>query len=327
MGTLRRGERRSLQEAAAWFTRLRQDAVSEATIDEFFAWRRTPANEAAYAKVEERMRRADRLRNDPELVRMTEEVLRRPSRAAQISVFFKRSAPIALAGAALAAIAVVVVIATRPPTYSTEIGAQQVVRLEDGSIVRLNTDSKVQVRYGKDVRRLVLERGEAFFEVARDERRPFVVEAGEAEIRALGTKFDVRRRAEQTEVTLVEGKVEVAREGRPQAWTLRPHQQIIVNGSEPAPRSVDVAEATSWTTGRLRFSNTPLVSAVEEVNRYSRTKIVLAAGDVASVEVNGAFEAGDTAAFVSAVTELFDLAAEKTPEGVVLRSRASNGKG
>ncbi len=320
MGRLHGGERRALEEAAGWFMRLAQDNVSETTIDGFFAWRAHPANRAAYAEVEARMAQAEQLRNDPELVRMTEAVLRDGRRKRGFGPLGARwIAPFGLAAMALSA-AVVLVLALRPLTYSTEVGAQQIIRLQDGSVVRLNTDSKVQVRYGPRERQLVLERGEAYFEVAHDEARPFLVQAGDARVRALGTKFDVRRAEGGTHVTLVEGRVEVARTGRSGAWTLNPNEQITLQGEAPRPRRADVTQATSWTTGRLRFLETPLASAVDEVNRYSRTKIVLEAGELAQVRINGAFETGDTAAFVSAVTELFGLTADRSAGAIVLRA-------
>lgn len=323
MGTLGRNDDRALEEAAGWFMQLSQSKVTEKAIDEFFDWRAKPGNGAAYAEVERRMRQTDQLRNDPELVQMTEALLRRPDRQAQRRTALRRwAAPIGLVGLAAAAAVLVLSPALRAPTYATEVGAQQVVRLEDGSVVRLNTDSKVQVRYSQGARRLVLERGQAYFEVAHDETRPFVVEAGDARVSALGTKFDVRREVGQTQVTLVEGRVEVARAGQQNTWALRPREQITLDGGEPLPHPANVAQATSWTTGRLSFLDTPLASAVEEVNRYSRTKIVLEAGDIGHVRVNGAFETGDTAAFVSAVTELFDLTAVKSRGAIMLRAGA-----
>jgi transmembrane sensor len=321
MGTLRRDERRALEEAAAWFMRLKQDRVSAEAIDAFFVWRAKPLNGAAYAEVEGRMRQAERLRNDPELVQMTEAVLRRPRRTTQLVEALRRPfAPFAFVSLTLAVAVVALSLALQGPSYSTQVGAQQVVRLDDGSVVRLNTDSKVLVRYGPKVRRLVLQRGEAYFEVARDETRPFVVEAGAARVRALGTKFDVRRMAGQTHVTLLEGRVEVGRGGGSNALTLQPHEQVTVNQDRLNPRPVDVAQVTSWTTGRLRFVDTPLASAVAEVNRYSRMKILLDASEVEQVRINGVFDAGDTNAFVSAVTELFSLTAVRTTRGVVLRA-------
>lgn len=321
MATRRGEDRRSLEEAAAWFTRLRQDSVNEATIEDFFAWRRAPANDAAYIEVEARWRQADRVRNDPELVGLTEAALRRETiwvrlrRALRNPIWHVSVATLAFVGAAA-----LMLMFMRPKSYETDVGAQQIVRLEDGSVLRLNTDSQVDVRFSRSERGLILKRGEAFFEVAHDASRPFIVQAGDAQVRAIGTKFDVRHSDAHTQVTLVEGKVQVARPDRGERWTLTPSQQLVLNGAPGAPKVTDVGLATSWTTGRLQFRQTPLVDAVAEVNRYSRTKIRLDARHVEQVRVNGVFDTGDTEAFVSAVTELFNLKAQTTSNGILLRA-------
>jgi transmembrane sensor len=312
----------SLEEAAGWFTQLKQSPVSEDTIDAFFEWRRAPANEKAYAEVEARWRDADRVRNDPELVARTEAILRRRTVGARLRGRLRSHWPLfGLAAAAIAGAAYVGLTEFGPHIYRTAVGAQQIVQLEDGSLLRLNTDSKVAVRYSRRVRRLTLLRGEAFFEVAHNPARPFVVEAGPARVRAVGTKFDVRRDGRATQVTLVEGQVQVSRPSHAERWTLTPDQQITVDGVATAPEPTLAADATSWTTGRLRFRETPLATAVDEVNRYSRAKIVLDDARVQSVRVNGVFDTGDSRAFLSAVTALFDLEAVPDRGGTILRAR------
>lgn len=325
MGTQQGDDRRVLEEAAAWFTRLKQSSVNEATVEEFFAWRGEPVNAEAYEEVVARWRQADRVRNDPELVALTEAALRKETPQTRWRQFLRRRAlPLSLATLALGGLLVLLVAQFRPPTYETDVGAQQIVRLDDGSVLRLNTDSKVAIHFGRKQRTVRLLRGEGFFEVAHDLSRPFVVEAGATRVRALGTKFDVRRLRAGTQVTLLEGRVQVTRESRPEAWTLKPNQQVTVNGMVTAPQLADAAATSSWTTGRVRFHETPLVAAVAEMNRYSRTKIVLDADHLLDVRVNGMFETGNTQAFLSAVTELFRLEAVTTPDGVVLRSRAGS---
>lgn len=322
MATLRGDDRRTVKEAAAWFTRLKQESVSEQVIDDFLAWRRDPANDAAYAEVEARWRQADRVANDPDLVRLTEAALRKPRFWDALKRRLSRNLlPLGLVAATLAGALVLLVVQLQPRAYETDVGAQQIVRLSDGSVLRLNTASRVEVRFSERERRLVLRRGEAFFEVAHDATRPFIVAAGDIQVRALGTKFDVRRLDGETRVTLAEGRVEVARPARREAWTLVPNQQITLNGASPAPKGADAASATSWTTGRLRFQGTPLAEAIAEVNRYTETKIILDAGAMGDERVSGVFDTGDTKAFVSAVTELFGLSARTTPEGIRLRAR------
>jgi len=94
-----------------------------------------------------------------------------------------------------------------PARYETAVGGQRTIALPDGSELRLNTDTAVSVGFGAGERRVTLERGEAFFQVAKDAARPFVVAAGRTEARVLGTAFVVRLREEESEVLVAEGHV------------------------------------------------------------------------------------------------------------------------
>ncbi|WP_293679407.1 FecR domain-containing protein, partial [uncultured Phenylobacterium sp.] len=254
MGTLRGDDRRTLEEAAAWFTRLKGGSVSEAAIEDFMQWRRVPANDAAYSEVEARWRQADRVTNDPELVRLTEAALRKPSRwQALRRLLAKNLLPLSLVGATLAGALMLLILQLQPQAYETDVGAQQIVRLNDGSTLRLNTASRVEIRFSRDERRITLQRGEGFFEVAHDASRPFIVVAGETRVRAIGTKFDVRRVGGATQVILAEGRVQVTRPDRKEQWTLAPNQKITLNGAPPVPQIADASMTTTWTTVRLRL--------------------------------------------------------------------------
>jgi transmembrane sensor len=213
------------------------------------------------------------------------------------------------------------------PTYSTRVGEQRLVVLRDGSRVRLNTDSKLQVRFGLQERRVILAKGEAFFEAAHDPTKPFIVEADGARVRAIGTKFDVRRQAGGVQVTLVEGRVQVGRSKTPNEATLLPNQQLTVTPQRvTAATPIDGLQAASWTTGRLVFRDVPLSAAIEEVNRYTNRKIVLEApAEMAGRPISGSFDPGDSKAFVLAATTFFDLKADWSDDQVRLLSRPPGG--
>jgi transmembrane sensor len=199
------------------------------------------------------------------------------------------------------------------PSYATRVGEQRLVRLADGSTVRLDTATRIDVAFSRASRTIRLAHGQAFFDVAHDAARPFLVTAGPLTVRAVGTRFDVRAGAQPT-VTLVEGVIEVRRQGRhPQSWTLRAGQQLIAAAA--APRPVDAAAATSWTSGRVVFENVPLSAAVAEINRYCAHKIILRAPALAQAPVSGSFETGDAAAFVAAESDLHGLRADQLPDG------------
>ena len=195
----------------------------------------------------------------------------------------------------------------------------QLMTLADGSRVTLDTASSIRVKLTRGRRAVELASGQAFFEVRGDRARPFIVSAGDLEVTAVGTRFDVRRSGDGAQVTLVEGKVDVsARSAVSQGWSLTPGQQIITTSPRPAVRTVDVASETSWTAGRLIFAGDTVETAVAEVNRYSRTKVVLQAPAISRIAVSGAFNTGDVEGFVSALVELYPVVAERTPTGEIV---------
>jgi transmembrane sensor len=311
-------------EAAAWFTRLSQTSVTTAALYEFQAWRRDAANAQAYAAVEATWEATKRLANDPDIQAATAAALRvRPARTRLRRPGLPGVGPYALGATALAAVLAAVAalwISTQiPPSYETRVGEQRLVLLQDGSRIRLNTNSRLIVRFRPHERRVVLARGEAFFEAAHDAARPFVVEAADARVRAIGTKFDVRRDADAVKVTLLEGQVRVVQANRPAARILTPNQQLTVTRAGlTAPRATDAREAAGWTAGRLTFHAAALEDAVAEVNRYAAHPIVLSGSDsLARQPISGVFDTGDTRSFVSAVALEFDLTATADPDGGV----------
>jgi len=316
---------RAEQEAAAWFARLRTSSVSLSTLEEFRVWRQSPGNRSAYSAVEAQWKAMGKLEGEPEVDIAIAAAL---ARGAEASGGHRRFSAPWIAGAAMAgalAIAVVAYGVLSRGVLSTTVGEQRLVRLADGSRLRLDTDSKVIVRLSGGERHIELVRGQAFFDVAHDARRPFVVEAGATSVRAIGTRFDVRRDGDEVRATLVEGVVQVRAGGgpAPTMWTLRPGQQITTDHAAPRTREVDVQAATGWTSGHVVFEGLPLSQAIAEVNRYSRRKVTLEDPAIGQVPVTGVFDSGDTDAFVSAVCALHALSAHPGPGGGVRLVRAA----
>lgn len=320
------------REAADWFARLGTRAVSASTVESFAAWRSRPANAAAYRRLEGVWADAGDLRGDPDIRKVLAATT-----GPRLERLGWRGRPV-WAGAALCGVLACLVLGVAlwregQNAVSTEVGEQRVVRLEDGSTVRLNTDSRLRVRFAQARRGVVLERGEALFTVAPDPSRPFVVDAGGTDVTAVGTIFAVRRDDERIAVTLLSGKVDVTA-ARPLAGSrgrqdtrLAPGEQHVVSPSGRSTRSVDAAAQTSWAEGRLVFRDTPLSDAVEEVNRYLTAPIRLDAAGVETVAVNGVFQTGDRDAFVSAASDLFDLRGVPSSDGsVTLTERNKSGR-
>lgn len=307
------------KEAAAWHVRLGEPRVTSQTMEAFFAWRRKPENAEAYRRVETVWSGSGKFRTDPALIQAAEAAMsRRRARPASRSVF-----GLAAAGAAAAAIAAALIWQQSVPAYATDVGEARIVQLADGSTLRLDTASRVKVRFTDDRRLVQLEGGQALFEVAHDPARPFIVDAGDATVTALGTVFDVRRDGAAVRVTLVSGVVEVASgHGQEPVKRLAAGQGARVTTAGTVTAPADVAMETSWTDGRIVFRDTPLVEAVDEVNRYLVDKIDLQADGKAYAAVNGVFRTGDREAFVSTTSAVFGLQAVKRPDGgVLLRER------
>jgi transmembrane sensor len=209
--------------------------------------------------------------------------------------------------------------------YATRPGEQKVATLEDGSRIALNTDTQVDVRFGADRRRIELDKGEAMFEVAHDAARPFVVIAGDTRIQAIGTVFTVRRTRDDVVVTLIKGKVAVSHQ-RPGARgpsaapvVLRPGEKLTEPLAGPMrvePESVEAA--TAWRRGQTVFRETPLGSAVTELNRYGGPRIVIDDPRVAALPISGVFTT-NAADFAEAVATLHGLRLEKEGDALHIR--------
>jgi transmembrane sensor len=193
----------------------------------------------------------------------------------------------------------------RAPVYSTGIGEQRSLTLDDGSMVTLDTRSRIRVRFSARERNIDLLEGQALFRVAKNDRQPFVVKSDAAAVRAVGTEFDVYRQHAGLTVTVLQGRVAVTASSSGQrraddAVLVPAGQQVAVLGSaKVTPSAVaDVAAATAWTQRRLIFESTPLAAVVEEFNRYNTRRLVIADPGLSSFHVSGVFSSTDPALLV-----------------------------
>ena len=223
--------------------------------------------------------------------------------------------------------------------YATRTGEQRSLTLDDGSIIHLNTESDVRIRYDDQERGIDLFRGEALFEVARDPARPFRVRAGDTVAEALGTTFNVYRRDAETTVAVIEGKVAIQRLGEtaaaaqsdPVVGQPRPRRVTLTGGELARVREdqavltapIESVEAvTSWRARQLRFSNTPLSEIAAQFNRYNRVKLRIEGAELAAFELSANFDADDPESLVELLETAFPVAAEHSREEIVLRGRA-----
>lgn len=231
--------------------------------------------------------------------------------------------------AAAAGIAAVLVVSgmvwlhERGQTYASEIGEVRGIELPDGSFLNLNTNTSATVRYRLQERRIALDRGEALFKVAQDPRRPFIVQANDVRVKAIGTAFTVRVDDRRTDVIVTEGVVEIERPGAPIQHVSANHHAVLTPGDsrtdiQPVTPAA-VSRELAWRNGMAVFAGEPLAVAIQEINRYSRRHIWVHDPTLASQPVAGIFRANDVEAFAIAVAETFNARIDYRGNDIYLR--------
>lgn len=213
--------------------------------------------------------------------------------------------------------------------HATDTGEILRVPLRDGSAVTLNSDSEIRVDFDEGIRRVRLVRGEALFDVAKDPGRPFVVEAANTRVTAIGTSFTVNRvSGRDVQVLVREGVVELADSKLPRRQPVRLSANMLATAAptrkvEVQPLRVpDVERRLAWREGMLSFSGATLEEAAAQFARYSELRIIIDDPLVAQKRVVGLYSATDPEGFANAVALSLGLRAERAPEGIRLR-RAS----
>ncbi len=199
---------------------------------------------------------------------------------------------------------VVGLLAYRGPADTTAVatrpGEQRTMHLADGSMIELNTNTRMSYRITADERRVTLDQGEAFFDVARDPRRPFIVKVDRSEVRVVGTKFTVRRNDGRLDVVVMEGKVEVVPEAPlvadAQRVQLTPGNRFELELANHTIQiaSVDVNRAMAWRTGEIEFRGETLETVIAELNRYTEKPMRIEDDALRQVRVSGLFRVADT---------------------------------
>lgn len=226
-----------------------------------------------------------------------------------------------------------VVKAEQHKVYDTAVGEQSKATLVDGSKTQLNTNSRLVVDYSAEERTLELMRGEALFEVQPDANRPFVVAVGNVKVKAVGTAFNVfLRDNNQVEVVVTEGKVVILpryEEPAPVAAgsktrktvQLSAGEMLKVEGSNEELSKVDgkrLENRLAWTSGMVVYDDQPLEQVLNELSRYTDTKILIGDPSLKEVHVAGYFKAGDVDALLFALSENFNISWSRPEDNLIV---------
>jgi transmembrane sensor len=316
-----RAEDPLIEEALRWFVVLRDESHDEDDRRAFERWRTADAaHEAAWQRAQAVWAQADVLEpvyggSASAAVAPFPESVPTPRR------FGRRRWLQAAAAAAIAAPAAYM--ASRPTLWAdhrTAAGERRMVTLADGSTVELAGGSALSVSFGKDQRLLRLLAGEAFFTVAADPARPFVVEAGEGRVRALGTAFDVKMSGESVTVTVMEHRVEVST-GPDRRIELAQGQQVRYVARElQAPRPADIRVADAWRRDRLIFQDAPLGEVVADLERARGGRIVLTDSRLRALPVTAVFDARQADLALATIAGILPITLHRLTDWLIVLS-------
>ncbi len=299
--------------AAEWLQRREfwtWSAQDQAELDTWLA--QTPAHEIAFVRMEAAWDRTARLS-------ALRKSMREPQRGSRARIWpiLMRTAVACLAVAAIGAASFFYLARVPEKTFSTTIGGRETLKLADGSVIHLNTDTVLSLRIDAHQRHVELQRGEAYFEIHHNASVPFEVIAQGHRVTDLGTKFLVRADRGELEVSLVEGKARIDNADKNEqshSAVLSPGDVAVATaGSLSVVRKSKIVLATelSWQRGVLIFDNVTLAEAVSELGRYNRKKFVIADPTIARRTIYGAVPATNVDAFIRVARSVMGLKVEQ----------------
>lgn len=209
--------------------------------------------------------------------------------------------------------------------FATRLGEVRTVSLPDGTRMTLNTATSAKVRFSAAERWVDLQDGEALFDVTKDPARPFIVSAGAALVRVVGTSFTLRRiNGAPVELLVREGTVELKRAGSNDAARLVSANMRVVGAGTglDQPSEIDDDELQrelAWREGLLSFEDQTLEDIARQFERYNHVRIIFADPGIAQQTITGVFAANEPVAFANAASLSLGLKLEASSEAIMLR--------
>lgn len=209
-----------------------------------------------------------------------------------------------------------------PAAYVTKMGEIRRMPLPDGSVMTINSSSKLTVAMAKQVREIELTQGEAWFEVAKDARRPFIVAAGDVRVRAIGTAFSVRRRETGVEVLVTEGVVETWADGDPSLhMRLKAGDRAMLSARAVIDYETGISSSVdrslAWRSGMIDLNGCTLADAAEEFNRYNARQIIIADPRIAREQFDGLFRVNDPEGFAKSVEASLGVSVDESAPDLI----------
>ncbi|PVM83423.1 FecR family protein [Caulobacter endophyticus] len=302
-----------LEIAADWADRLADLSPTERA--ELEAWLvAAPSRASAFALMRDTQR-------DTALLEAAERLRAAPAGT-------KRSLRLGLVAAGVALVASLAGVAVvrpflaepKPVELATAVGARTEHRLSDDSVITLAAASSVSVRYGRDARDISLTKGDAMFDVRKDAKRPFRVQAGDTVVTAVGTTFEVERVSDAVQVRVFDGVVRVARDGSERRlgkgeWLMLASNQAPVGGR------LEAGSYQAWRSDWLDADGLPLKYVIARLNRYTPQNVALHDPTLGELKVTGRFKLDRPAESLTMIAALLDMQARPEGQRVYLTPR------
>ena len=296
-------------QAASWFARNRNSAA-RAERKAFAAWQAEPAHARAYAEFEQLWDDLAQLQqlNKPVPLPQRKPSLLRPA--------------LAVAAALVCAVLATNIGAPRALFHSQIAGHAKGMRtlaLPDGSTLYVNANTHLRVDFSVHQRILHLDKGQVFIEVAADKERPLYVQAGEANVRVVGTGFDVRRSQQQLVVSVAHGQVAFEPDAKSPVALLGAQQRATYSYAKGTvqQQTLTTEEVADWRSGHLSFRNRELASLIDELSLYRPQAPLQVNKAVAQLKVSGNLDVNDPDALLSALPALLPVKTVASADGIV----------
>lgn len=304
----------AFEQAVTWFVALQEVNVDQAQHAKFQRWlQQHESHAAAYAEAEQLWSSFDRIKTVNSIPGLS---------AARVAA--PRSIRHSLASLLVCAVAIGWWLDYQAPivSYATNIGERQSIELEDGSRIELDAASSLAVRLSWLRREVRLDKGQALFTIAHEQFRPFDVQTGALKIHDIGTRFEVGRTQQSTEVVVLEGSVELSTGQQVvQRLTVGQRRRMDQFNQLQTIEAIDLDKVGAWLNGRLIFDHTPLSEVIEEIERHHPVTFQFADASLATQTISGNFAAADLKPFLRSLESILPIHTKRHRQTIILSKR------
>jgi len=291
---------RLLKQALEWFFLLQSESCTDENRQQFNRWYyKSEANQAAYAHAELLWSDLNQLKKAIDIPGLEEA---RQPRSKRRLVRARGIAALMLVSSGLISLGWMEYHA-ETVTYSTQLGEQQTITLSDGSTIDLNTATRLHARISPLQRNIILDTGEAIFDVQHERVRSFNVRTEALFIRDIGTRFNVRLQNDVVSVAVLQGAVEINGERMDEGYQRWYQPGVGLSSLQP----IDATEIEAWTQGRLIFRQAPVKEVVSELERYHSVHFVFAEPSIANATLSGTFDTDDLDLFLNSLEKILPV--------------------